>query len=88
MDLINWFAKSKEIVPIPIEQRSRRELLELLETNKVHLQQAQLVLTPVVCWDGGEGSEETEIIELLGMFIVPFEGVLRVCVTFSPLFWH
>ena len=35
---------------------------------------AEMIVTPVVCWDGSEGDAETQVIELLGMFICPYEA--------------
>ena len=81
--MIMKFAKPNQIALIPIESRSKEELLELLETCKKSLREAELIATPVVCWDGAEGAEETEIIELLGVIIVPFEGFLLMCLFYS-----
>ena len=88
------FAKKSDVAAVPLELRSKTELLELLDkTNKClqvwapraksniadvplteeSLQNAELIATPPVSWDGSEGAEEVEIIESCGMFIAAYE---------------
>ena len=67
------FAQTKKATPVPIEERSREELLNLLEQTRRNLERAEILLTPLCCWDGSEGLEEEKIIECLGLLVVAYE---------------
>ena len=58
MELLLKFARKQEVQPVPVENRSRQELLELLEQTRSLLEQAELLVTPIVVWDGSEGEQE------------------------------
>ena len=48
MKLLMRFARKDEIVCIPLEQRDRQELLDLIETSWERLESAELISTPPV----------------------------------------
>ena len=49
-DLLMRFARTKEVIPVPIEERSRQELLDLLEQTRSMMEKAEILVTPIVCW--------------------------------------
>lgn len=67
------FARTKEVVSVPIEDRSRGELLDLLEQTRSRLEHAEILPVPLVYWDGSEGTGEQRIIEMLGLLVVAYE---------------
>ena len=74
MQLLLKFARTAEVAPVPIENRNREELLGLLASTLSSLRQAEILVVPLVCWDGSEGEDEREIIECLGLLVVAYEG--------------
>ena len=73
MELLLKFACKQEVQPVPAENRSQQELLELLEQTRSLLEQAELLVTPIVVWDGSEGEQEQTIIESIGLLVVAYE---------------
>ena len=73
MDMIMKFARQSEVVSVPIEERTRDELLELLEQAQSSLEAAEILVTPLLCWDGSEGPEEQMIIQSVGLLVVAYE---------------
>ena len=69
MKLLTKFARTKEVAPVPLEERSRQELLDLLEQTRSTMERAEILITPLICWDGSEGEEERHAIEPLGLLI-------------------
>ena len=47
MELLMRFAEKTEVESVPIEQRSRQELLDLLEKTRSTMEQAELLVTPL-----------------------------------------
>ena len=48
MKLLMRFARKAEIAHVPLEQRNRQELLDLVETSWKRLESAELISTPPV----------------------------------------
>ena len=70
MELLLKLARKEEVQPVPVEKRSRQELLDLLEQTRSTLEQAEILVTPIVVWDGSEGEQEQSIIESIGLLVV------------------
>ena len=71
--LLMKFAQTTNVTPVPIEERSRQELIDLLEQTRRNMERAEILFTPLCCWDGSEGLEEKKIIECLGLLVVAYE---------------
>ena len=71
--LLMKFAQTTNVTPVPIEERSQQELLTLLEQTRRNMEKAEILFTPLCCWDGSEGLEEKKIIECLGLLVVAYE---------------
>ena len=74
MSLLLKFAGTTEVTPVPIEHRDRQELLDLLASTLSHLRQAEILVVPLVLWNGSEGEDEVEVIESLGLLVVAYKG--------------
>ena len=75
-----------------IGQKSRPELLHLLEENRQRLQNAEVLLIPPVPWDGSSGEQEMKAIRHVGLLFEAYECQWRwydtpcmdVCACFGP----
>ena len=79
MELLLKFARKEEVKPVPVEKLSRQELLVLLEQTRSFLEQAEILVTPIVTWDGSEGEQEQIIIESIGLLVASYEVKFFYC---------
>ena len=73
MDVMMRFVRQSEVVSVPIEERTRQELLELLAQAQSSLEAAEILVMPLVCWDGSDGPDEQAIIQSVGLLVVAYE---------------
>ena len=73
MDVMMRFVRQSEVVSVPIEERTRQELLQLLAQAQSSLEAAEILVMPLVCWDGSDGPDEQAIIQSVGLLVVAYE---------------
>ena len=48
MELVIKFARKDKVKPVPLEKRSRQELLDLLDKTRSTMEQAEIIVAPFV----------------------------------------